>query len=125
MSYLVIKEEGLKFSDQRNVLKVYLYVKMIEKGLVPFDNDLDILSELYFFGGYDGNQEKKDFYKLLLDKKLRGSEQSISNKLTELSEMNLILRADKNCIKLNTVDFFPEIKHDITGIGLILKVYAS
>lgn len=124
MSYLVIKEEGLQFSEQKDVLKVYLYVKMISKGLVPFDNDLDILSELYFFGGYEGNQEKKNFYKLLLDKKLRGSEQSISNKLTELSEMNLIIRADKNCVKLN-LDIFPEIKYDISGIGLILKVYAS
>lgn len=123
MSYLAIKED-FKFSEKRNVLKVYLYTKMIDKGLVPFDNDLDILSELYFFGGYKGNKEKKDFYKLLLDKQLRGSEQSISNKLTEFNEAGLIIRSDKNCVELNTTDFFPQILTDINGAGIILKVYA-
>jgi hypothetical protein len=123
MSNLLIRED-LKFSEKTKVLKVYLYTKMIDKGLIPFDNDLNILSELYFFGGYKGDKYKKEFYKILLNKKLRGSEQSIHNKLTDFHELGLIKRTDKNCVDLN-YDFFPEVLYDIKSIGLILKIHAN
>ncbi len=86
------------------------------------ENDLDILCELYFTGGYSGEKEKKWFYKRLIDKKLRKSEQSISNKLTEFSEKGYIVRSGRNEITLN-YSFFPKDKgEEIEGIGLILKV---
>lgn len=123
MSYLVINpEHPIMLKDKKRVLKVYLYVKMLEKGFIPFENDLDILSELYFFGGYEGDKEKKEFYKLLIDKKLRGSDQSTSNKLTEFSENGIIERVEKNTVRLD-YEFFPEKNNiEINGVGAILKV---
>jgi len=88
------------------------------------DNDIDILCELFFAGGYCGIKEKKWFYKTVIDKKLRNSEQSISNKLTEFFEKKgYIFRTDRNCVELN-YDFFPKegIVGDVEGIGLSLKV---
>lgn len=122
MSYLIIKQDApFLLKNKNEVLKVYLYIKMLQKGISPFENDLDVLSELFFFGGYEGDKEKKEFYKLLISKKLRGSDQSTSNKLTEFYEKGLILRPEKNTVKLN-YEFFPESIEDIKGIGLILKV---
>lgn len=131
--YLIINEDKATIlQNKTEVLKLYLFLKILkdrkvysmpnEDDLPILENDLDILCELYFSGGYSGEKEKKKFYKNLIDKNLRKSEQSISNKLTEFSERGYIIRSDRNEISLNKSFFPKESNEDIEGIGLMLKV---
>lgn len=129
--YLILKEEKpIILQSKYQVLKTYLFLKLLKErkkqhgeDMSILENDLDILCELYFSGGYSGEKEKKWFYKMLIDKDLRKSEQSISNKLTEFSEKGYIIRSGRNEVTLN-YSFFPKPETDgeIEGIGLSLKV---
>lgn len=125
--YLIIQEEKpIILQSKYQVLKTYLFLKLLReegKDMPILENDLDILVELYFAGGYSGEKEKKWFYKKLIDNNLRKSEQSISNKLTEFSEKGYIIRSGRNEITLN-YNFFPKtnFEGEIEGIGLSLKV---
>jgi hypothetical protein len=125
--YLIIQEEKpIILRNKFEVLKTYLFLQIIRnrhvEDLSIIENDLDILCELYFTGGYSGEKEKKWFYKRLIDKGLRKSEQSISNKLTEFAEKGYIVRSSRNEVTLN-YSFFPkEQLEEIKGLGLNLKV---
>lgn len=127
--YLIIQEEKpIVLQSKYQVLKTYLFLKLLkekrgEEDMSILENDLDILCELYFTGGYSGEKEKKWFYKTLIDKGLRKSDQSISNKMTEFSEKGYIVRSDRNEVALN-YNFFPkpDFEGEIEGVGLSLKV---
>ena len=130
--YLIIQEEKpIILQSKYEVLKTYLFLTLLKdrkqkqyrEDMSILENDLDILTELYFAGGYSGEKEKKRFYKLLIHKDLRKSEQSISNKLTEFSEKGYIVRSGRNEVTLN-YSFFPKpnFEGEIEGIGLLLKV---
>lgn len=107
--------------DKRDVIKVVLYVQMLLRGITPFENDLDILFELYNFGGYHNNDEKKEFYNILISKELRKTPDSINNKLTELAGKGILERYRKNCIRFRE-DFIPNIKDEFTQVGFVAKI---
>lgn len=127
--YLIIQEERpIILQSKYEVIKTYLFLTLLkekqdEEDIPILENDLDILAELYFCGGYSGEKEKKWFYKKIIDKKLRKSEQSISNKLTEFFVKGYIVRSSRNEVTLN-YNFFPknDIEEEVEGVGLSLKV---
>lgn len=107
--------------DKKDVVKVVLYTQMLLKGITPFENDLDILFELFDFGGYHNNEQKKAFYNQLITKKLRKTPDSINNKLTELAELGILERYKKNCLRFNE-DFFPNRTHPFLQVGFVAKI---
>jgi hypothetical protein len=107
--------------DKKDVVKVVLYTQMLLKGIVPFENDLDILFELFDFGGYHNNEQKKAFYTLVINKKLRKTSDSINNKLTELAEKGILERYRKNCIRFNE-EFLPNLKEPFEQVGFVAKI---
>lgn len=125
--YSIIQEEKpIILRNKSEVLKIYLFLQLLknrkDNSLHILENDLDILCELYFTGGYSGEKEKRWFYKKLIDKGLRKSEQSISNKITEFADKGYIVRSDRNEVTLN-YSLFPKDKgEEINGLGLFLKV---
>lgn len=121
MYHIIQEDKPIILKDKYNVLKIYLTMKMLEMGHVPFDNDIDILCELYFHGGYSDVKDKKRFYKTIIDKEFRNSEQSVSNKLTEFFGKQYIYRRDKNVVELN-YEFFPKLDGEVNGLGLLIKV---
>jgi hypothetical protein len=122
MSYLIIQEEKpILLSSKKDVIKTVLYIKYLLKGLKPFDNDLDILTELFEFGCYSGKDEQTKFFDILLQKELRNSVASARNKISEFTEKGILYRPFKNAIRFNE-DFLPNINYNPQKIGFISKV---
>jgi hypothetical protein len=122
MSHLIIQEDGpILLKSRRDVIKTVLYIKYLLKGLKPFDNDLDILAELFEFGCYSGKESQTEFFDILLKKELRNSIASARNKISELTEKGILFRPYKNAIRFNP-DFLPTVKEIPFRIGFISKI---
>ena len=122
MNYLVIQEEKPIFlKTRKDVIKTVLYVKYLLKGLKPFDNDLDILSELFEFGCYSGKDTQTKFFDILLKKGLRNSIASARNKISELTNEGVLYRPYKNAICF-TKDFLPTLESTPERVGFISKI---
>ena len=79
---------------RRDVLRVHLYGKLIEFGIQPFENDIDVVIELYCFGGYN-DETQKGFFDICLAKKYKKSEQSVRNTLSKYTSLG-VLEKPKN-----------------------------
>lgn len=122
MNYLVIQEEKpILLNTRKDVIKTVLYVKYLMKGLKPFDNDLDILAELFEFGCYSGKKTQTQFFDILLKKELRNSIASARNKISELTQKGILFRPHKNAIKF-TIDFLPTLDSIPQRVGFISKI---
>lgn len=123
MNPLVINQSTtpLILNTKKDVIKVVLYVKMLINNIKPFENDLDILFELFEMGGYSGDEEKSTFYEMIIEKKLRRSSDSLNNKLTEFVTNGILSRCGKNCLRFND-DYLPTLKETPNIIGFISKI---
>jgi hypothetical protein len=97
--------------DKKDVLKVHLYQKLIQNGIQLFDNDIDMIVELYSFGGYTNSGGQAKFFEICLDKKYKKTEQSIRNSISKCINLG-ILEKPKN-LKLSVSDkFIPNVEFD-------------
>lgn len=94
---MLIKQFSYKIllPAKRDVLRVHLYTKLIEYGIQPFENDMDILLELYCFGGYANSEKQEEFFKTCLDKKYKKTKQSLRNTLSKYINLG-VLEKPKN-----------------------------
>lgn len=97
--------------DKRDVLRVHLYFKLIQYGIKPFENDIDIMLELYMFGGYTNTEEQTTFIDICLKKGLKKSTQSLRNTLSKYVSMG-IFEKPKNTILYMSERFLPQVKCD-------------
>lgn len=119
MEYKLIKDKVL-LSTKKDILKLHLYLKFLQFGLKPFENDLDIIVELYLFGGYKNTEEQSKFIRLCIEKNLRKSEQSVRNTLSKYVT-NGVFEKPKNASLFINEKFLPSIKFD----KLILEYFIS
>jgi hypothetical protein len=103
--------DKILFSDKRDVLRVHLYTKLIQNGIKPFENDIDILLELYLFGGYRNVEEQSNFLKICLDKKLRKNPQSIRNTLSKYTNLKVLDKPRNTVLRINN-EFIPKVSFD-------------
>lgn len=96
---------------QKDVLRVHLYSKLIEFGIKPFENDIDVILELYTFGGYSNAEQQSRFISLCLEKKLRKSDQSVRNTLSKYVTKG-VFEKPKNTILYLSDKFLPVVKAD-------------
>lgn len=87
--------EVLLLKNKRDVVRIHLYTKLIEKGIIPYDKDLDVLINLYEIGGYSNEREQTQFFNSCLNNKYKKSIQSIRNTLAKYTEIG-ILKKPKN-----------------------------
>lgn len=122
MKPLIINQDSpIILGNKKDVIKVVLYIKMLQHGLRPFENDLNILYELFAIGGYEGDKEKEEFYKTVIDNDLRKSNDSINNKITEFVAKGILARVKKNSIRFNE-EFLPTLNESPSLIGFISKI---
>lgn len=95
----------------KDVVKIHLFSKFVQKGIYPYDNDLDIIAELFLFGGYKNTKEQTDFFNLCLNKKYKKSIQSIRNILTEYTKLEVLVHP-KNLQLFVNEEFIPDFKSD-------------
>lgn len=121
MNLLIKEESTILVPSKKDVLKIVLYVKLLLKGIKPFDNDLDILVELFDFGCYHDKDSQTRFFEILLEKKLRNSVASARNKISDFTEKGILFRPYKNAIRF-TKDFLPTIDYVPEKVGFISKI---
>jgi hypothetical protein len=103
-----IISEKLLLKDRKDVLRLHLYALLLNKGITPYEKDLDILVTLYEYGGYKNSKEQHAFFTLCLDKSLKKSIQSIRNTLAVYTDLG-VLDKPKNTIRHLNKEWLPRM----------------
>lgn len=100
---MIIKgfSDKIILAEKKDVLRVHLYLKLIENGIKPFENDMDIILELYSFGGYSNSEEQVKFIDTCLQKGLRKSGQSLRNTLSKYVNIGVFDKPKNTILSVN------------------------
>lgn len=96
---------------KRDVLRVHLYFKLLQYGIRPFENDMEIMLELYAFGGYSNSDEQTIFIEKCMEKKYKKSRQSVRNTLSKYVSMGVFDKPRNTVLSLNN-RFIPTVTCD-------------
>lgn len=97
--------------DRRDVLRVHLYLKFLQYGISPYENDMDIIIELYCFGGYNNSQQQDEFFDLCLEKKYKKSKQSVRNTLSKYTNLGVFEKPRNTSLSVSS-KYIPPIEFD-------------
>lgn len=97
--------------DKKDVLRVHLYLKFLEHGIVPYENDMNIILELYQFGGYNNSEKQDEFFDLCLEKKYKKSKQSIRNTLSKYTNLGVFEKPRNTSLSVSS-KYIPPIEFD-------------
>lgn len=97
--------------DKRDVLRIHLYLKFLQYGIQPYENDIDIIIELYCFGGYSNSQKQDEFFDLCLSKKYKKSKQSIRNTLSKYTNLGVFEKPKNTSLSVSS-KYIPPIQFD-------------
>lgn len=110
---MVIKSflDKVLLQDKKDVLRIHLYLKFLQYGIHPYENDMNILLELYCFGGYTNAEKQEQFFKVCIDKKYKKTKQSIRNTLSKYISLG-ILDKPRNTSLSVSAKYIPPIQFD-------------
>jgi hypothetical protein len=110
---MVIKSflDKVLLPDKRDVLRIHLYLKFLQYGVHPYENDLNIVIELYTFGGYTNSQKQEEFFDLCLEKKYKKSRQSIRNTLSKYTNLGVFEKPRNTSLSVSS-KYIPAIEFD-------------
>jgi len=110
---MVIKSflDKVLLPNKRDVLRVHLYLKFLQHGIQPYENDIDIVIELYMFGGYNNSHKQDEFFDLCLEKKYRKSRQSIRNALSKYTNLGVFEKPRNTSLSVSA-KYIPTIEFD-------------
>lgn len=97
--------------NRRDVVRIHLYSKLIQFGIQPYENDIDMILELYFFGGYT-EETQMSFFDRCLEKRYKKSQQSVRNTLSKYTSLG-VLEKPKNKRLFVSNKFIPTIECDL------------
>jgi hypothetical protein len=103
--------DKILLNDSKDVLRIHLYTKFLQHGIKPYQNHIDFIIEFYLFGGYNSKEEQDSFIQLCIEKRLRKSDQSARNLLSEYTELK-VLNKKKNLSLSVSEDFLPIVDFD-------------
>ena len=116
MAEVQIIQSFINLETKRDVIKLHLFSKLLEKGIPTYPSELDILIELYFRKGYHSKEEMEDLYEFCLKHKLRASRQSFNNAITKFVNAGVIKKLGV-CKREINKDFVPHINSDYIGLN--------
>lgn len=110
---MIIKsfDDKIVVTNRRDVIKIHLYSKLIEAGIQPYERDIELILELYFFGGYNEDTQIS-FFDMCLEKRYKKSQQSIRNTLSKYTSLG-VLEKPKNKRLYVSSRFIPLIECDL------------
>ena len=85
--------------------------KLLQFGIKPFENDIDIILELYLFGGYSNSEEQTKFIDICMEKGLKKSVQSVRNTLSKYVSIGLFDKPKNTILHINE-KFIPNVSCD-------------
>lgn len=97
--------------NRKEVVKLHLYFKFLQHGIKPYESDLDIIVELYLFGGYKNAEEQNRFLELCKSKKLRKTDQSIRNTISKYINIGVFEKPKNRMLKISD-RFIPSLECD-------------
>jgi hypothetical protein len=106
-----VLSDKILLSDKKDVLRLYLYGKLLQKGIRPMENDMNVLLELYQFGGYHNKEQQQRFVEDCLKKGFKRSAQSVNNTLSLYTKKG-VLQRPKNSVRTTNEQFLPLIDCD-------------
>jgi hypothetical protein len=110
-----VVQDTIKLDSKRSVMRLLLYVKLLENGIKCSEKDLEILTELYEFGGYHSHQEEVLFFAKCIDLRFRRSNQSLRNVLTRFKKLGVIKKLKIHQRQISPT-YLPDIKSDKVGL---------
>lgn len=114
MSIPVVQDK-IKLNSKREVLKLLLYTKLLESNIKPSDTELEVLMELYEFGGYHSHEQEIIFFTKCINLKFRNSFQSIRNVLTKYKSFGVVMKPKIHQRHIST-SYIPDIQSDTIGL---------
>ena len=97
--------------SRRDVVRIHLYSKLIQYGIQPYENDIDMILELYFFGGYT-EENQMSFFDICLEKRYKKSQQSVRNTLSKYTSLG-VLEKPRNRRLFVSSKFVPSVDCDL------------
>ena len=104
---------------KRDVLKFHISLMLAQKQIKASDADIDVMIELYEFGGYNNSTEQESFIKSCIDKNLRKSKQSVRNTLSKYVGLG-VFKKKKNTVLHISEDYLPKV--DCSKLVLLHKI---
>ncbi len=110
---MIIKvlQDKILLSTKKDTLKVHLYFKLIQYGIRPLQNDMEVMLELYLFGGYSTAEDQYRFIDICMDKKLKKSKQSVRNTLSKYVNAGVFSKPKNSSLYVNE-KFIPVLETD-------------
>lgn len=103
--------EKFLLEDKKDVLRLYLYSKLLQHKIKPYEKDIDILLELYLFGGYNSTEEQTLFIKRCLEKNYKTVPQSVRNILSKYTKLNVLKKPKNRVLQINE-EYIPSLNCD-------------
>lgn len=108
-------EDKIRLRYKRDVFRLLLYIKLIEKGIPFHESELDVLCELHQRGGYTDDLTQQVFMDNCLSKGFRKSKQSIRNVLAKFVNQGVIKKTRNfNCHISH--DYIPPVEAEMIGL---------
>ena len=110
---MVIKSflDKVLLPDKRDVLRIHLYLKFLQYGIIPYENDMNIIIELYCFGGYNTSEKQEQFFEACLRKKYKKTKQSIRNTLSKYINLGILDKPRNTSLSVSS-KYIPSIAFD-------------
>jgi len=107
-----------------DLVKLHFYNKLIHIGIIPYDSDINVISELYMFGGYNSKERRDEFFELCYTKKYKRkglkNGQSIRNTLALYTDLGVLTKEKYNMRNINE-EWLPLFDNTVT-LMLDLKI---
>lgn len=97
--------------NKEDVLRLFMYGKLLESGIRPYENDINILLELYNTGGYNNSSEQLSFINLCIKKKMKRTDQSVRNTLSKYTKLKILEKPKNSMLKISDA-FLPKVECD-------------
>jgi hypothetical protein len=97
--------------NKMDVLKIHLYLKLLQYGIPIYENDMNIILELYCFGGYSNSERQEEFFELCIGKKYKKSKQSIRNTLSKYISLGVLEKPRNTSLSISS-KYIPSIQFD-------------
>jgi hypothetical protein len=107
-------------TKKRDVLKYHLYLKFLQNNIKSSENDIDIIIELFLFGGYNNSEQQSRFISLCIEKNYKKTDQSVRNTLSKYTNIGIFEKPKNTILKVSDM-FIPSTDFDKLVINHIVS----
>lgn len=115
MPELQVINEEIILRTKRDVLRLHLYTKFLENAIPATNSELDVLMELYDFGGLENKEQEKEFFLSCISKGYRNTDQSVRNVLSKFTKNGVLNRPKLHHRSLKDT-YIPSISTELVGL---------